>query len=84
MKLVITGSRGQLGNELLSIIKSGYAEIGAIPEGFDIADVTAIDIDELDISDLDATRKFLSNVKPDAVVNCAAFTNVNACETEQE
>lgn len=84
MKLLITGSRGQLGNELISIIKSGYAEIGAIPEGFDIADVTAIDIDELDISDLDAVRKYITSLSPDAVVNCAAFTNVNACETEQE
>ena len=84
MRLVITGSRGQLGNELLSIIKSGYAEIGKIPEGFNMSDVTAIDIDELDISDLDATRKFLTDVHPDAVINCAAFTNVNACETEWE
>lgn len=84
MKLVITGSRGQLGNELLSIIKSGKAEIGAIPSGFDINDVTAIDIDELDISNLEATREFLTNIKPDAVINCAAFTNVNACETETE
>ena len=84
MKLLITGSRGQLGNELISIIKSGYAEIGAIPEGFDIAEVTAIDIDELDISDLDAVRKYITSLSPDAVVNCAAFTNVNACETEQE
>lgn len=84
MKLVITGSRGQLGNELISIIKSGHSEIGAIPSGYDIADVTAIDIDELDISDLEATRKFLTNIKPDAVINCAAFTNVNACETEKE
>lgn len=84
MKLVITGSRGQLGNELLSIIKSGYAEIGAIPEGYNIDEVTAVDIDELDISNLEATRDFLMKVQPDAVINCAAFTNVNACETEQE
>ena len=84
MKLLITGSRGQLGNELISIIKSGRAEIGKIPCGYSIDDVTAIDIDELDISDIDATRKYITELRPDAVVNCAAFTNVNACETEWE
>lgn len=84
MKLLITGSRGQLGNELISIIKSGRAEIGKIPCGYSIDEVTAIDIDELDISDIDATRKYITELRPDAVVNCAAFTNVNACETEWE
>lgn len=84
MRLVVTGSRGQLGNELLDVIKSGCAEIGAIPTGFDISDVTDIDIEDLDISNLDATRKYLTEIKPDAVINCAAFTNVNACETEYE
>ncbi len=84
MKLLITGAKGQLGNELISILKSGYAEIGKIPEGYENAEVIGIDIDELDISDIDAVRKYLTAQKPDAVVNCAAFTNVNACETEKE
>lgn len=82
MKLLITGSRGQLGNELVSIIKSGRAEIGEIAKGYSIDDVTAIDIDTLDISDLEATRRYITALSPDAVINCAAFTNVNACETE--
>ncbi len=32
MKILITGSKGQLGNELLDIIKSGKAEIGEVSE----------------------------------------------------
>ena len=63
MKLLITGSRGQLGNELVSIIKSGRAEIGEIAKGYSIEEVTAIDIDELELEliDLDMTELFVDD-----------------------
>ena len=84
MKILITGSNGQLGNELASVIEKGYSEIGEIPETLRGAQVIAVDVDRLDITDISAVRKFIADEKPDVVVNCAAMTNVNGCETALE
>ena len=48
MKILITGSNGQLGNELQSIIKSGKAEIGSVSENIKNSEVIALDVDKLD------------------------------------
>ena len=45
MKIVITGSKGQLGTQLQKILKDGYSEIGAIPEALKGCEVIPIDID---------------------------------------
>ncbi|MBO4467972.1 MAG: dTDP-4-dehydrorhamnose reductase [Clostridia bacterium] len=84
MKVMITGSNGQLGNELQTIIKSGKSEIGAISEKYKDAVIFAVDIDTLDITDMAATDKFISENKPDLIINCAAMTNVDGCETMRE
>ena len=81
---MITGSNGQLGNELQTIIKSGKSEIGAISEKYKDAVIFAVDIDTLDITDMAATDKFISENKPDLIINCAAMTNVDGCETMRE
>lgn len=84
MKILITGSNGQLGNELQSIIKSGSSEIGAIPKVYSGAEVIAVDVDVLDISNLEATENFISETAPDIIINCAAMTNVDGCESMKE
>ena len=84
MKIVITGSKGQLGTQLQKILKDGFSEIGAIAEDYKNCEVLPIDIDELDITDKTAVCQFISANKPDVVINCAAMTNVDACETEFE
>lgn len=84
MKVMITGSKGQLGNELISIIKSGSSEIGKIPDEYKDCEIIAVDIDVLDISDLSATEKFIETSKPDIIINCAAMTNVDGCETMKD
>lgn len=81
MKLLITGSKGQLGNELVRIISDGRAEIGAIDERYRDAEVIAVDVDELDITDAAAVSEMFEKQKPDVVINCAAMTNVDGCET---
>ncbi|HAT4210428.1 TPA: sugar nucleotide-binding protein, partial [Clostridium perfringens] len=53
MKILITGSNGQLGNELQSIIKSGKAEIGSVSENIKNSEVIALDVDKLDITSLE-------------------------------
>ena len=53
MKILITGSNGQLGNELKSIITSGKAEIGIVSDEIKNSEVGALDVDKLDITKLD-------------------------------
>lgn len=84
MKIMITGCKGQLGNELQSIIKSGKSEIGEAPKEISEASVIPVDIDELDITNLSAVEKFVLENKPDVIINSAAMTNVDGCETMQD
>lgn len=84
MKILITGSKGQLGNELQKIIKTGEAEIGKVSEVIKNSEVFPLDIDELDITNLGNVKKVLNEIKPDIVINCAAATNVDGCEINKD
>ncbi len=84
MKIMITGCKGQLGNELQSILKSLKSEIGDIPGEYKNAEVLAVDVDTLDITDFEAVKEFVLNENPDIIFNCAAMTNVDGCETMLE
>jgi len=87
MKILITGSKGQLGSELTGMLHAMKSEIGLVPEAYNDAEVIGIDIDDLDISDSTAVAGFaLSHEdKPfDLIINCAAMTNVDACESDFE
>lgn len=84
MKILITGGNGQLGNELKSILTTGMAEIGKSP--IDVSNVEAIytDADELDITNLKEVKEVVAKEKPDVIINCAAYTNVDGCESNQD
>ena len=84
MRIMITGAAGQLGNELISILESGKAEIGLIDGVYGNTQIIPADIDNFDISDMDSTRTFIKNAKPDIIINCAAMTNVDGCETARD
>lgn len=84
MRILITGSNGQLGNELQKIVSTGKAEIGAVSEEIKNAEVFAMDVNILDITNLEQVKKVLNEVKPDVVINCAAATNVDGCEANQD
>lgn len=81
MNILITGANGQLGNELTSMLSSGQAEIGPIPAAYRGSRVTAVDVDRLDITDSAAVQAFIEAEKPELIINCAAMTNVNGCES---
>lgn len=83
MKILITGSKGQLGNELQEIIKSGRAEIGEVSDAIKESNIIALDIDELDITNLTQVKSKVNDLKPDVVINCAAATNVDGCESNK-
>lgn len=84
MNILITGSKGQLGCELRRLISTGVAEIGAIPEVYREASVLYCDLDELDITDEQACLRFVDSNDIGMIINCAAFTNVDACESKPE
>lgn len=84
MKILITGCKGQLGNELQDIIKSGQAEIGEVSENIRGSKVIALDVDELDITNLTQVKEKLNDLRPDVVINCAAATNVDGCESNED
>lgn len=84
MKILITGCKGQLGNELQNIIKYGKAEISEVSENIRNSEVIALDVDVLDITNLVQVREKLNDLKPDVVINCAAATNVDGCESNED
>lgn len=84
MKVLITGCKGQLGTEIQKQLRLGYSEIGPIPEALQNAEIVAVDLPEVDISKLEPTLAYMAEVAPDVVVNCAAFTNVDGCETNHD
>ncbi len=84
MKILITGSRGQLGNELTRCLGTMTAEIGAIDQAYNGAICDAIDYDVLDISDAHAVHNwYKEHGAYDLTINCAAITNVDGCETAE-
>ena len=70
MKLLVTGANGQLGREI--------ARQGSEHE------LVLTDSDVLDITDAVAVRAYFRDVKPDAVIHCAAYTNVDGAESDAD
>lgn len=84
MTILITGANGQLGNELTKILGEGTSELGALPLFYAQSKVIPVDVEELDITDLPAVLSFFEKHTPSLVFNCAAMTNVDGCETNEE
>ncbi len=84
MKILLVGAKGQLGTEILRCFERGSTELG-IPEVLKQENnVRAVDVDEVDISNLASVRRIMQSDRFDAVINCAAYTNVNKCESERD
>lgn len=80
MKIFVTGGRGQLAKELREVLETGRADIGAIDSSYVEASVEFGDSNVLDITDYEAVRSVLLRGAYDAVINCAAATDVDGCE----
>ncbi|RDU22084.1 dTDP-4-dehydrorhamnose reductase [Anaerosacchariphilus polymeriproducens] len=72
-KILVTGSNGQLGRA----INKQYA-------GSTEFDIVNTDVAELDITNINDTIKLVEEIKPYVIINCAAHTGVDACETQQD
>lgn len=84
MRILISGANGQLGKELTRILNTGFAEIGEIPCTLKNADIINTDVDNLDITNINNVLSFVENERPQVIINCSAFTNVDLCETDKD
>ncbi len=84
MRVLLVGHRGQLGTELLRQLESGCSETGVVPQCYKGAEITCADLGELDITDRQAVLSYVGECKPDVIINCAAYTNVDGCETHRD
>ena len=71
MKILITGSNGMLAKAVKNQFKDGN-------------ELICTDVAELDITDEKATMDYVQNVKPEYIINCAAYTAVDKAEEQEE
>lgn len=71
MKILLTGASGQLGRECENLLKKSYEIISPKKE-------------EIDITSWDKVITGIDQLLPDLILNCAAFTDVDKCESERE
>ncbi len=67
MRILVTGARGMLGTDVVPVLARAH-------------DVTATDIDDLDVRDAAQLRAAVDRVRPELIVHLAALTDVDACE----
>ena len=70
-KIIVTGGNGQLGRAINKVYQDSTEY-----------ECVNTDVGELDITTIDDVNRFVAEVKPYAIINCAAHTNVNGCETD--
>ncbi|MDZ7807171.1 MAG: sugar nucleotide-binding protein [Gracilimonas sp.] len=72
MRILITGGNGQLGSEWVYFLNKQGVEFIALPSS------------DLDITDHPDVRRVLNNLRPDMIINCAAYTKVDQAEEEKQ
>ena len=80
MTILVTGANGQLGNEMRIVAKnSSYNFLFT-----DVSEQDGAETTYLDITNLEDIRKIVRENNINVIVNCAAWTNVDACETDSK
>ena len=85
MKILITGANGLLGQAVVNLFKR-ETDYNLIISSFEEQPFfyTESHYYELDITKRDALKKIMTELSPDVIINCAAYTDVDKCETERE
>ena len=89
MKVFVTGVGGQLGHDVMNELHSrGISAVGSdiTPQYSGIADgspVVGLPYVQLDITDCEAVHRVLDEIRPDAVIHCAAWTAVDLAEVQE-
>jgi dTDP-4-dehydrorhamnose reductase len=71
MRVIVTGAGGQLGTDLVKILKLNH-------------DVFGLDRIQLDITDYDQCLRAIKTIRPDVILHAAAYTDVDLAETEED
>lgn len=71
MHILLTGSQGMLGHAFITLLSSNYR-------------VSGYDLPELDITNLTTIKSNVLKIKPDIIINTAAYTDVDGCETDSD
>ena len=71
MKILITGGKGQLGSDCAQILQKTHT-------------LMSVDLEDIDIAVSSDVEKMVQDFLPDIIVNCAAYTQVDNCETARE
>lgn len=80
MVVLVTGANGQLGNEMRIVAQTSHHRYIFT----DVNEVEGVETTYLDITDPVAVRKMVVENEVNAIVNCAAYTNVDAAETNEQ
>lgn len=72
MRVIVTGAGGQLGYDIIKQLNKNGEE------------AFAVDLPQVDITDEACVEAFFDSVRPDAVIHCAAYTNVDGAENDKE
>ena len=67
--ILVVGANGMLGRDMMALLGDS---------------ARGVDIDEIDITSLESTERILKTLKPETIINCAAYTDVDGCETNVE
>ena len=73
-RILVVGHKGMLGTDLMETLAREWPD----------AERFGLDLPEFDITQFDSIRGHVQDLKPDAIINCAAYTNVDGCETETD
>lgn len=80
MNILVTGANGQLGNEMRILAKESQDKYIFT----DVNQVDGVETTYLDITDLDAVKQMVNEREVKAIVNCAAWTNVDGAEDPEK
>src|SRR5690242_9536002 len=84
-KILVTGANGLLGQKVTEIFKHESAHTLVLTDLQDKAEEPkGFDYFQLDLTKKDEVKEAVKVHKPDIIINCAAYTNVDGCETERE
>jgi dTDP-4-dehydrorhamnose reductase len=88
MRVLITGANGLLGQKLAAVFFQESMHTLLLTDkmdaSFDSDNRLALQYLQLDITDKNEVKRVMKDFRPDAVINTAALTNVDACESERE
>jgi dTDP-4-dehydrorhamnose reductase len=85
-RVLITGSNGLLGQKVVELLSrsNNYNLLLASKEEESVFTAEVLSYRQLDVTDKQKVRSVLEEIEPDCIVNTAAMTNVDQCETDRE